>query len=58
MHTLVRQRFGGEQQFKQLNRVYRTSLLASLPSFNFRYKVEGLTSNKAAALGMLLYMLV
>jgi len=32
-HTLVRQRFGGEQQFKQLNRVYRTSLLASLPSF-------------------------
>ena len=32
-HTLVRQRFSGEQQFKQLNRVYRTSLLASLPSF-------------------------
>ncbi|KPZ72083.1 MULTISPECIES: glycosyltransferase family 4 protein [Pseudoalteromonas] len=30
---LVKQRFSGEQQFKQLDRVYSSSLLASLPSF-------------------------
>jgi len=30
---LIQQRFSGEQQFKQLDRVYNTSLLASLPNF-------------------------